>query len=145
MILALLFMISQAQADWFRVQSSTPVRNRTNLFVATYMNRGPIEAHIPQSTLPFYLTIAFDLTQSSPIIFYKTSACSECSNAAHLEAEEHITTRSHFQHGQVATRSPRRSPTSSRNPVAPYDRYQGVFLGDPSLGYDELFGAHDDD
>jgi len=144
MIMALLLLISSAEADWFRVQSSTPVRNRTNLFVATYMNRGPIEAQIHQSVIPFYLTVAFDLTLSNPIVFYKTSPCQECSNAAHLEAEEHVTTRSHFQHGQVPPRSPRRSSTSSRNPVAPYERYQGVFLGDPNLGYDEQFGIRDE-
>jgi hypothetical protein len=79
-------------ADWFRVQSSTPIRNRTNIFVATYVYQGPVDYSIPNSKFPLYLTVIYDLDRPQAKVFSRVTASDKESNAAHHEAEEYAIT-----------------------------------------------------
>jgi hypothetical protein len=91
MFLAFLFLISSANAaEWYRTQSSTPIRSLRNIFVATYMHRGKIDHSIMHGDISFFITVAYDLLQNPSKIYSRVSSNDHESTQNHHMAEEWV-------------------------------------------------------
>jgi hypothetical protein len=84
--------IQSVSADWFRIQSSSPIRQRLSIFVATYHYQGPVDQSIEESEFPIYMTVIYDLKRTPAKIHMRITSSLKLSNAAHLEAEEYALT-----------------------------------------------------
>lgn len=87
-MLILLFLMSSAQADWSRIQSSGPIRTDKNMLVATYQHSGAIDPSIKTSQFLFYMTLVYDLSQSPSKIYSRLAFTDKQSNINHHMAEE---------------------------------------------------------
>src|ERR1700679_3344506 len=111
-MLFLLCLISSAQADWVRIQSSTPIRNKSHIFVATYMHRGEVDVSLPKSWLHLYLTVVYDLTKNPIQVYTKITYDLPNANAAQYQAEEYAVTKIVFEN--------RAQPIRQFMPPSPY-------------------------
>ena len=87
MLIALLFLISSAQAEWTRVHASNPLPQRTEFYIATYLHRGPIDYAIVSSLFSFYLTVIYDFSRVPVIVYVVTTPVQLSDIQAHHEAE----------------------------------------------------------
>lgn len=73
MILALMLLLSSAQAEWIPTGCNSPIPGKVNFFVSTYLHRGPID-HGMGTEYEFYLTLVYDFLSSPMIVYALTTA-----------------------------------------------------------------------
>lgn len=97
--IAIIGFFSPAMADWTRIQIGMPSLSNPQYQIVTYAHRGKIDREIDSSEFPIFVTVAYDLSKTSPKIFSKFAETQEAAIANQFEAQEHIYTNLILNHG----------------------------------------------